>query len=239
MAGTVAPNKPIFYRDVTEIQARLAEVGGNAEKFTDGCNRGVANGAVGINTGDYDPKITDFPRITHFGGPASYIGKLAEATANFEDSMVGLLNEGDQASEISKRVGFDVAGSATADGADYGTLPVTNLSGKTIPSGGWAWGFEAVGGDPVAPIVDAGGPYGPRSGSGTVTGVVTPGTDLSPVLQWTVLSGGTGTFTDPTSAITTFNPTSGNGTYTLVLTATPDDGPAVSDTASYTVIIPE
>ncbi len=86
--------------------------------------------------------------------------------------------------------------------------------------------------DPVAPIVDAGGPY-----SGTVDtpialdATVTPGTDPAPTLLWTIDSGpGTGVFSDPAIEDPTFTPDL-TGTYTLRLTVTPSDGPAVFDTS--------
>jgi hypothetical protein len=117
----MATNKPIFYRSITEIEARATEIGIAAGQFTSGCNRGVANGAIGINTGDYDPKETDFSRSVRWSGIASYIGRLDEAETSFETRMVGLTNTDDQPSEIAVSVGFDTAASDTAPGADYGT----------------------------------------------------------------------------------------------------------------------
>jgi hypothetical protein len=152
----MATNKPVFYRSITQIINRAAELGLASDQFVSGCNRGVANGAIGINTGDFDPKATDFARISHFAGPVSYIGKLEEAVANFEDNMWGIPGNQLPALETAVRVGFDVSTGITAAGADYGTLPVTNYTGGDIPDGGWAWGFEAVGGSIVAPIIDAG-----------------------------------------------------------------------------------
>jgi hypothetical protein len=231
----MAINKPVFYRSVTEIEARAAEMGIGSGQFVTGCNRGVANGAIGINTGDYDPKESNFPHITHFAGPVSYIGKLESAVAEFEDNMYGITGDQLPALDTAVRVGFDTAASATAPDADYGSLPLTNYTGKTIPADGWAWGFEAVGGDPVAPIVDA-GPSGDTFGSMTATldGTLTVGTDLNPALLWTIVSGGTGTFTTPTEVDTQFTADSASG-YTFALTATPNDGPPVLDTASWTI----
>jgi hypothetical protein len=225
----MATNKPVFYRSVTQITDRAAELNVGTGPFVTGCNRGVANGAIGINTGDFDPKASDFARDSHFAGPVSYIGKLEEAVANFEDNMWGITGAQLPALETSTRVGFDVAASDTAPDADYGTLPVTNYTGQTIPAGSWAWGFEAAGGDPVAPIVSAGGPY--FWGSPTplaVTGTVVVGTDLNPELLWTATVAGT--WTTPTELTATFNPTDfPNGGFIVTLTATPDDGPPVSD----------
>jgi hypothetical protein len=75
---------------------------------------------------------------------------------------------------------------------------------------------------------DAFGPIFPY----TMEGIVTVGTDLTPDILWTVVSGAGGTFDDPTSptAVFTRGPQGGLPNTVLVLTATPDDGPPVADT---------
>jgi hypothetical protein len=230
----MAINKPVFYRSITEIEARITETGIDSDQFVTGCNRGVANGAIGINTGDYDPKESDFPRITRFAGPVSYIGKLESAVADFEDNMTGITGEQLPSLSSSVRVGFDTAASETAPDADYGTLPLTNYTGETIPAGSWEWGFEAVGGDPVAPIVDAGPDDVSANLFYDLAGSVTPGTDLNPVILWGVFSspsGAGGSFDDPSSPTATFTGVFA-GAYILVLVATPNDGPAVGNTVN-------
>jgi hypothetical protein len=227
----MAINKPVFYRSITEIEARAAEMGIGSGQFVTGCNRGVANGAIGINTGDYDPKESDFPRITHFAGPVSYIGKLESAVAEFEDNMYGITGEQLPALDTATRVGFDTAASATAPDADYGSLPLTNYTGKTIPADGWAWGFEAAGGDPVAPIVDAGPNFNQASFTINLDGTVTPGTDPAPTILWTFFSefASGGTFNDATLVDPIFTADDVD-VYTFILTVTPNDGPPVADT---------
>lgn len=238
----MALNKPVFYRSVAEIERRATEMGLNSDQFVTGCNRGVANGSIGVNTGDYDPKVSDYARITHFAGPVSYIGQLAQAEADIEINLSGITDEQLPSLNVAVRVGFDVAAANTAPDADYGTLPLTNYTGAEIPAGGWAWGFEAVGGDPVAPIADAGGPYQttfsePNYAPVQLDGTITPGTDPAPAFGWGVFSGGTGTFNAPVvDAI--FTPTSfdGGGVITLVFVVDPDDGPSVPDFATVTLI---
>ena len=236
MAGTVAPNKPVFYRSSAEILARADELGVNTGQFVYGCNRGVASGAIGINTGDYDPKIQDFDRDTpHYGISASYIGKKESAEAAFENRMVGLPNPDDQDVDIALSVGFAITTASTAPLETYGSVIVlTNHTGQTLGTGHWAWGLEAAGGTVVAPIADAGGPYDP----GGLIPIVLDGTasvygsDVSPDILWSVLSGGTGTWANETTLTPTFTPTSVTSNPIIVtLTITPDDGPAVSDTA--------
>ena len=88
--------------------------------------------------------------------------------------------------------------------------------------------------DPVAPTVDAGGPYaGDVATPIALNGTVTPGTDPAPTLLWTIDSGGTGTFSDDTIEDPTFT-ADGIGAYVLRLTVTPSDGPDVFDTAALT-----
>ena len=86
----------------------------------------------------------------------------------------------------------------------------------------------------IPPSVVAGGPY-----SGTVStpiqlaATVTPGTDASPVLLWTIVSGGTGTFSDSSIEDPTFTPDA-RGIYVLQLSADPAVGVPVTDTANLT-----
>ena len=89
----MATNKPVFYRSLAEIGRRIPDAPQwNGDSFVTGCNRGVANGAIGINTGDYDPKETDFSRdVARWATPASYIGHYDQAVADMEDRMVGLI----------------------------------------------------------------------------------------------------------------------------------------------------
>ncbi len=87
----------------------------------------------------------------------------------------------------------------------------------------------------VAPTVDAGGPYNGPSGQATaLDATVTPGTDPTPVLLWTIDSGGAGVFSNDAIEDPTFTPTFPTvGPYVLRLTVTPSDGPAVFDTANF------
>jgi len=244
----MATNKPVFYRSLAEIGRRIPDAPQwNGDSFVTGCNRGVANGAIGINTGDYDPKETDFSRdVARWATPASYIGHYDQAVADMEDRMVGLTSTDDQSAEVALGVGFDTAAADTAALADYGTLPVTNYTGKTIPAGGWAWGFEAAGGDPVAPVVDAGPDqdfwfidepynYAPIQLAGTVT----PGTDPNPTINWVILGPipdtALNTWSDRSSPTTTVKFAGYSVTlvgppgvlFQLALVVTPNDGPAV------------
>ena len=234
MAGTLAPNKPVFYRSTPVITARAAQLGVNISQFTNGCNRGVANGAIGVNTGEFNPKASDFNRTIRYGVSASYIGQREAAVTANEDRLWAI--PGFDQAVTAVQVGFNSAASSTAPLATYGTTIVCeNHTGSTMPAGSWAWGLVATA-VPVPPTVDAGGPYfaGGINQAVSLDGTVTAGTGSIVSTLWTVVSGGAGTFGNASAVDTTFTNTTG-GNITLLLTATPSDGPAVSDTT--TVIV--
>jgi hypothetical protein len=122
---------------------------------------------------------------------------------------------------ISTLNGVPLANIDTVNG-----VPLTNIS--TING-------VAVAAGPVAPTVDAGGPYsGTESTPIQLDGTVTPGTDPTPVILWTIVSGGTGTFLPSASTVdATFTPDA-VGPYVLRLSADPNDGTAVTDDANLT-----
>lgn len=100
--------------------------------------------------------------------------------------------------------------------ARYDNLVVTEIGGGTSPT------------------VEAGGPYsGLVSTPIQLNSTVTPGSDPSPTLLWTIDSGGTGTFSSATIADPTFTPDS-SGPYVLRLTASTTDTADVFDTANLT-----
>jgi hypothetical protein len=236
VAGTGAPNKPVFYRSAAAIQARSTQLGKLVEQFTNGCNRGVASGAIGVNTGEFNPKTTDFNRVLRYGVSASYIGQREAAVTANEDRLWALPDAGNQAT-TAVQVGFNTAASSTAPLANYGTTIVcANHTGLTMPAGSWAWGL-VTGAAPVPPVVEAGPtyfnttPFTPILLSQTT---LTVGTDPSPLIKWTVFAGGTGTFSNDTILQPIFTGTFTTSEYTLMITVTPNDGPAVIDTVIVT-----
>ena len=127
----------------------------------------------------------------------------------------------------------------TAPNANYGsTLTLENLTDASLLSDQWAWGFEDGGTAVTPPIVDAGGPY---SGFNNIalSGTVTPGTDPNPTLQWSIVgpAGTEGTFANGDTLTPTFTWTAiTTGPIIVALTATPDDGPPVVDTAEINLV---
>jgi hypothetical protein len=88
--------------------------------------------------------------------------------------------------------------------------------------------------DIFGPTVDAGGPYPAVNGTAkTLDATVTAGSDPAPITTWTQPTGKAGSFGDVNVIDTTFTPGE-LGAFTLTLTAEPDDGPAVSNSASLT-----
>lgn len=87
----------------------------------------------------------------------------------------------------------------------------------------------------VAPTVDAGGPYnGDVDVATALNATVTPGSDPTPVLTWTIDSGPGGGVFLPSASVEdpTFTPDA-VGSYVLKLEANPSDGSPVSDTANF------
>ena len=82
----------------------------------------------------------------------------------------------------------------------------------------------------TAPTVEAGGPYSATKDVATaLDATVVAGTDPTPTFLWTIVSGGTGTFSDNSIEDPTFTPDQSSG-YVLKLTITPSDTGAVFDT---------
>ena len=198
MSGTSAPNKPVFYRSITAINIRVGELGVAAIQFINGCNRGVASGGIGPNTGGYNPKATDVAHDSNWSGVTSYIGQREQAIASKGTRLWGLPNDTeDQLSEQAVSLGFNSAASDTDPDAIYGDgIVLSNKTGTVMPSGAWAWGFEAEGGTLVPPTGDAGGPYTFTAIDGKtdyeivqINATVTPGTDPEPTYYWAIVDG--------------------------------------------------
>jgi hypothetical protein len=118
-----------------------------------GCNPGV-----GINTGDFDPKVGDWTtadQATLARDPqvSGYIGNN-DGTRAGRDPWPPVDNPLDakpaitavQGADINDTVGFVVANAQTvADAtATDGTTSVVNKTGMTVPSGGRLWGPQTV-----------------------------------------------------------------------------------------------
>jgi len=86
----------------------------------------------------------------------------------------------------------------------------------------------------VPPVVSAGSnSLGKQGEPMNIFGSITLGTDINPLIEWLIQSGGTGTFNPPNAAQTQFTPDV-VGSYVLTLRVTPDVGLPVSDNANFT-----
>lgn len=131
----MATNLPTFYIDSGLITARSAEV--TTADWSGGMNRGASNApAIGVNTGNYDPKASDWSRdvpaptavldSNFIGQTASGVLALDPATAGDNELVAFLQATGDVAADgiVGTVAGFDMR----------------NRTGVTVPTGSWVWG---------------------------------------------------------------------------------------------------
>ncbi len=129
MAGLNNPNLPTFL-----LSANQRAVETPAADWTDGMNRGGSCApGVGINTGDYSPKPSDWPEIQIAPAQSQQIGFAAENVT------------ADQDPDFNDTLAFVQADAQTAPGGvlDVGTGAI-NQTGKTVPAGAWVWGTVPV-----------------------------------------------------------------------------------------------
>lgn len=133
MAGTANPNLPTYYVDSVQVTARAIEV--PAADFDGGMNKGGACApGIGVNTGDYSPKDTDWPEIEQVVD-SNQIGDVASGLfcedATFGDTALVGFAPADGATVADAEMTVDV------DGSGFSTF---NRTGGTVPSAAWTWG---------------------------------------------------------------------------------------------------
>lgn len=167
MVGTVAPNLPSFFIDPATVTARNAEFAGTPLTDNDGggtyadpylgMNRGGSNApGIGINTGDFDPKLDDWTLLDQGQGDAGAT-PLARTPQNSQhiggEGLGGTLpssggSEGLTdvkpvnaviAADFNDTMAFVQTAGEIAPGADL-VAGVVNRTGLTVPSGANAWG---------------------------------------------------------------------------------------------------
>ncbi len=128
MAEIATPNLKTFHQGTVDAVAFP-----NAD-VTGGVNRGGSNSpGIGINTGDYDPKVSDWSQHVRDPAQGQQIGQTA-----------GDINV-DQGADVNDQVSFiQTDGAIAPDGEMAALSGVFNRTGKTIPSGSWAWGLKPV-----------------------------------------------------------------------------------------------
>lgn len=117
--------------------------------FSGGMNKGGSNApAIGINTGDYNPKESDWTLLTQQGNPrtnqtSQHIAGLGLSGGGDSSFLVKAFNidTGDDNDTFS----FVAATTNTApDGSLLGTTAAINKTGVTVPQGARCWGVNPV-----------------------------------------------------------------------------------------------
>lgn len=127
----MANNLVTYYVDPTARTAREAQVP-NAS-FTNGCNNAASNAnGVGINTGSYDPKASDWPRPAVQAIQTSQIIGGTKRNLFCKDATFG----DDSLVAFAKTTG-SVAPDATV--ATIATKVFKNRTGVTLPINTWLW----------------------------------------------------------------------------------------------------
>ena len=138
----MAANLPTYFNDTAEIATRSAEL--PSADFDGGMNKGTCQNGVGINTGNFDPKLedwedSDFNGVDAIPYPAKsqYIG--LDPGAN---DLVNVV----QGADVNDTVEFVVAQQDTAPGDGLGAAGAEplNRTGQTVPTGARAWGTNTV-----------------------------------------------------------------------------------------------
>ena len=146
MSEIASPNQSTYFVDSVLVTARNAEYSGDPltdtgdGTFADprlGCNDAASCApGIGVNTGDYSPKVTDWAEIEQVVDSQA----LGEDVSGLftRDPVFGitaLLGFGppDPVAPVldDDEINFDVAGSG------FGHF---NRTGKTIPATAWTWG---------------------------------------------------------------------------------------------------
>lgn len=129
MAEIATPNLKTFYQGAA-LDRGEGDVFGTTD-WAGGANRAASCApGVGINTGDYDPKVTDWSQDARAAQESQTIGHTAAAITV------------DQDPDFNDNVTFIQATADVAPDAEFPTASgVFNKTGKTVPNGSWAWGL--------------------------------------------------------------------------------------------------
>lgn len=130
---------------------RQAQVSG--ADWSGGMNLASCQPGVGINTGDYDPKLQDWPlsdwngeNAAPYVGASQFIGGVDPSESNDADTGNGTPGNTTKIVLIDPVVGNSGFTYIQADGniANDGELSVGsgvfNKTGKTVPAGSYCWG---------------------------------------------------------------------------------------------------
>jgi hypothetical protein len=161
MAGLDKASLPTYLLDSAAVAARNAEYAGTP--FTDttgdgttgapalGCNRaGACAPGIGINTGDVDPKVSDWTTLDQAGAArapqdSQHIGGSGLGAGDATVEPVRADETAQQVVDINDTVAFVVADTQAADGAVMDSVTgAVNQTGKQVEIGQRAWGTIPV-----------------------------------------------------------------------------------------------
>ena len=129
-------NLTTFYVDDAAVAIRELETP-NAN-WEDGVNRGGSNACgIGINTGNYDPKESDWPRPET---PAFQTSQIIGGTPS--DLSMKSDYGGGLAGDVVRTAFVQASAPVLPDGviAEVSGVDILNKTGQTIPADAWAWG---------------------------------------------------------------------------------------------------
>lgn len=127
MPGTENPNLPTYGLSEGVVEDRQPEV--PDASFAGGGNEAGSNSpGIGINTGDYDPKPSDWSREERTPQQFGHIGLSPLGDVRVDNPIPGDLAY------------FVQAGGVTAPDAQIPGTGAFNRTGITVPSGAWLWG---------------------------------------------------------------------------------------------------
>ena len=130
MAGIAVPNYKTFYQGPSG-QRGEASVFGTTD-WDGGVNKGGSNApGVGINTGDYSPKVSDWSQDERDPQNSQAIGQAVGAIVTDPDG-------------VNDNASFVVTIASTPNDGQVGTSGVYNRTGVTLASGVWFWGHKPV-----------------------------------------------------------------------------------------------
>lgn len=124
--------------------ARQAQVSGAA--WDDGMNYASCQPGIGINTGNFSPKPSDWAEVADTAAhPSQFIGGIDPAESTGADTGNGGTTEVDllaiQGADINDNVAFvEADGSTVADAVADAATGAVNKTGVTVPAGAWLWG---------------------------------------------------------------------------------------------------
>jgi hypothetical protein len=146
----MATNLPTYARNETTVTARESDV--PLADFDDGLNLGASNApAVGVNTGNPNPKLSDWTVNTQFGvtrDPQLSMHIGGDGTTEGSDNHLGdhAVRAADYAAaDINDTVHFSEADQAAAPDAVYDTVTgAINRTGQNVEIGDRVWGTVPV-----------------------------------------------------------------------------------------------